>query len=511
VLPVPVGERVGPSDDPADLRLLSGSAIARLIRAGRLSSREAVERHIAQIQAVNGTINAVVKERFAEARAEADAADARQRSSTPGDLPPFHGVPCTIKETFSLEGMPNASGLLARKGIVSSTDAPTVARLRRAGAVPLGVTNTSELAMWMESTNKVYGRSRNPYDPSRIVGGSSGGEAAIIAAGGSPFGLGSDIGGSIRGPCFFNGIFGHKPSGGLVPNTGQYPLVANRTMRILATGPMARRAEDLMPLLKILAGPDGADAACEAMPIGDPDAVSLEGRVVLNVPDNGALDVSADLRDAQSRVVSALEARGMRVRQGAFPELKRQFEIWSAMMGRERDTPFGTLLKEGRKMYPAWELAKLVAGRSDHTMMAVLLALVEPLPDLLPGLSRKLIAMAASLRGAILEALGDGGVMLYPTYVTPAPKHGRPALESLWLRMPFAYQGIVNALELPATQVPLGLNAEGLPLGVQVIAAPGNDHVTIAVAVELERIFGGWVPPFEAAGRRAGSTRRDAG
>jgi fatty acid amide hydrolase 2 len=480
-----------------DLRLLSGTAIAALVRSGEVTSREAVEQHIEQIERVNATINAVVRQRFEAARAEAEAADAR-RGATPAEaLPAFHGVPCTIKETFSLEGMPNTAGLLARKHVVAVKDAPTVARLRRAGAIPLGVTNTSELAMWMESTNRVYGRSNNPYDPTRIVGGSSGGEAAIIAAGGSPFGLGSDIGGSIRGPCFFNGIFGHKPSGGLVPNTGQYPLVANRTLRILATGPMARRAEDLMPLLRVLAGPDGEDRACEPMPIGDPAAVALDGRVLVNVEDNGSLPVSPDLREGQARAVSALKARGMRVVPRRFRGLKRQFEIWSAMMGRERDVPFGTMLKEGKKMYPFWEIAKLLAGRSDHTMMAILLALVDPLPDLLPGMSRELIAVAASLKEEILAALGDGGVMLYPTYVTPAPLHGRPALESLVLRMPFAYQGIINALELPATQVPLGLNADGLPLGVQVISAHGNDHVTIAVAMELERAFGGWVPPFE--------------
>jgi fatty acid amide hydrolase 2 len=479
-----------------DLRLLSASALAGLIRSGDLTSREVVERHIDQIERVNPTINAVVRQRFAEARAEADAADALRASAPADSLPPFHGVPCTIKETFALRGMPNSAGLLGRKNLVADRDAPTVTRLRRAGAIPLGVTNVSELAMWMESTNRVYGRSNNPYDPTRIVGGSSGGEAAIIAAGGSPFGLGSDVGGSIRGPCFFNGIFGHKPTGGLVPNTGQYPVVQNRTVRILATGPMVRRAEDLIPLLRILAGPDGEDQCCHAMPLGDPAAVRLEGRTLVNVEDNGVLDVSRDLREAQARVVSALEQRGMRVRNARFRGLERQFEIWSAMMGRERDMPFGRMLKQGGKMYPLWELAKLVAGRSEHTMMAILLALVESVPDLMPETTRKLFRITASLRTEILSALGDGGVMIYPTYVTPAPRHGRPALESLVLRMPFAYQGIVNALELPATQVPLGLNAGGLPLGVQIISAHANDHVTIAVAMELERIFGGWVPPF---------------
>src|SRR4051812_38877312 len=253
-----------------DLRRLSAVELAALIRGRRISSREAVEAHIAQIARVNPVLNAVVRERFDEARAEADAADAALARGDVDMLPPLHGVPCTIKECFALRGMPHSAGLRARRHVVAARDATAVARLRQAGAIPLGVTNTSELCMWMESNNRVYGRTNNPYDASRIVGGSSGGEGAIIGAGASPFGLGSDIGGSIRGPAFFNGVFGHKPTGGLVPGTGQYPLARGAALRYLTTGPLARRAEDLMPLLRVLAGPDGHDGGCEAMPLGDP-------------------------------------------------------------------------------------------------------------------------------------------------------------------------------------------------------------------------------------------------
>jgi fatty acid amide hydrolase 2 len=172
-----------PAAPASGLLELSATEIARRIRARSLSSREAVEAHIARIEAVNPVINAVVAERFDAARAEADAADRALVTADPDALPPFHGVPCTIKETFELAGMPNSGGLLSRKGRLAETDAVTVRRFRQAGAIPLGVTNVSELAMWMESVNRVYGRSNNPYDPSRLVGGSSGGEAAIIGAG----------------------------------------------------------------------------------------------------------------------------------------------------------------------------------------------------------------------------------------------------------------------------------------------------------------------------------------
>lgn len=189
-----------------ELLYLSASEIARRIRSRKLTSREAVETHIREIERVNPVINAVVADRFAEAREEAARADELTFASHRDDLPEFHGVPCTIKECFALEGMPNTSGLVARIGTVASSDATAVDRMRKAGFVPMGVTNVSELCMWMESDNKVYGRTSNPYDARRIVGGSSGGEGAIVGSGASPIGLGSDIGGSIRMPAFFNGV-----------------------------------------------------------------------------------------------------------------------------------------------------------------------------------------------------------------------------------------------------------------------------------------------------------------
>jgi fatty acid amide hydrolase 2 len=477
-----------------DTRLLSAIEIARLIREGALSSRDAVEAHIEQIERVNPALNAVVRDRFAEARAEADAADALVQRG--GELPALHGVPCTIKESFALTGMPNAAGLVRRRHVVSNSDATAVARLRKAGAIPLGVTNTSELCMWMESNNYVYGRTNNPYDQGRIAGGSSGGEGSIVGAGASPFGLGSDVGGSIRGPAFFNGVFGHKATGGLVPGSGQYPMAENEVLRYLTTGPLTRKAADLMPLLRILAGPDGIDEGCKEISLGDPAEVRLEGRTLLHVEDNGAIDVSDDLRAAQERAVRALEARGMRVSRVRFAALEKQFDIWSAMMGAARGTPFGELLGEGKPIRPLFEIAKWSVRASDHTLMASLLALIDPLPKLAPRMARRLIDLGRQLRTEIVEMLGPDGVLLYPSHSSPAPRHNEPVKQALRLHMPWAYLGIMNVLELPSTQVPLGLNAAGLPLGVQVISRHGNDHVTIAVAMELERALGGWVPPL---------------
>ena len=182
----------------------SAQSLARALRAGAISSLELVEAHMERIRRANPAMNAMVRERFSAARAEARAVDAAMGGGE--DLPPLAGLPCSIKECFALRGMPQTSGLVARRGWLAHEDAPAVARLRAAGAIPLGVTNVSELCMWMESANKLYGRTGNPYNPDRIVGGSSGGEAAVVAAGGAVFGLGSDVGGSIRMPAFFNGM-----------------------------------------------------------------------------------------------------------------------------------------------------------------------------------------------------------------------------------------------------------------------------------------------------------------
>lgn len=478
-----------------ELGTMSAVEMARQIREGALRSEEAVRFHIARIEEDNPRINAVVATRFDEARQEARRADERRAREPIDALPPLLGVPFTVKECFGLTGMPNTSGLVARRGVLATEDATVVARMRAAGAIALGVTNISELCMWLESNNYVYGRTSNPYDATRIAGGSSGGEAAIIGAGASPFGVGSDIGGSIRNPAFFNGIFGHKPTGGLVPATGQYPSPSAGAARYLTTGPMARRAEDLMPLLRLMAGPDGKDLGCVARTLRDVDKVELRGLRVLDVASDGKLGVSAELRRAQEEAARALRAAGAHVEEASFPALAQQFEIWSAMLGAAQEVPFGTMLGEGTPIAPAREVLRWALGRSPHTLMASLLALADPVTHALPRLTARYVAKGKALQQEITRALGPDGVMLYPAYSTVAPRHDEPARDALRLRFPAGYCGIMNVLELPSTAVPLGLNREGLPLGVQVVGAFGRDDVTIRVAMELERAFGGWIEP----------------
>jgi fatty acid amide hydrolase 2 len=461
----------------------SATELAAAIRRGEVSSAEIVDAHIRHIEAVNAALNAVVKDRFEAARAEAREADRRLKAANDkSELGIFHGVPFTVKESFALEGMPNTGGLVSRRGRLSSSDAPTVARLRAAGAIPLGVTNVSELCMWMESNNRVYGRTNNAYDQRCTAGGSSGGEGAIVGAGGSPFGLGSDIGGSIRMPAFFNGVFGHKPTGGLVENEGQYPVASGAALRYMTPGPLARRAEDLAPVVRAIAGRDD---------LGDPAEIRLADLTVTVIEGNGAIAVRDDLLAALHAAARALGARGARVRTARVEALSRSLEIWSSMLHAAGGPSFREMLGDGAPFSTARELVRWTLRRSPHTLPALALALVEQIPDLLAAQRRRFVELGKALAAEIQELLGPRGVLLYPPYPTPAPRHYKP----LFPPFNWVYTAIWNVLELPVTQAPLGLDAAGLPLGVQIVGATDQDAVTIAVAIELERAFGGWTPP----------------
>ncbi len=474
---------------------LSATELAEQVRAGKVTSVELVDAHIRAVRRVNPALNALVAERYDAARAEARAADERiAAADDPRSLPPYLGVPCTIKESFALTGMPNTAGLVARQGRAATEDAVTVARLRAAGLIPLGVTNTSELCMWMESANRVYGRTCNPYDITRTVGGSSGGEGAIVGSGASPFGLGSDIGGSIRMPAFFNGVFGHKPTGTLVPGSGQFPPATGRARRMLSTGPIARRARDLYPLLKLLAGPDGRDDECVPWELGDPAAVDLRSVTVWDVRDPTVIAASDELLAAQERAAEALARRGATVRRASVPAFNRAIEAWGALMHSAGGPTFAELLGEGTPVRPWRELGRWARGTSPYTLPALGLAALEVIPRRYPARTEASLELGRRLKRQVDDLLGDSGVMLRPSYARTAPRHGR----ALLLPVQWGYTAAFNVLESPVTQVPLGLGAEGLPLGVQVAGPRGRDDLTIAVALALEADLGGWVPPTRA-------------
>ena len=467
----------------------SAFELAAAIRAGETSARDVVEAHIELVERVNPRLNAVVVDRFDAAREEADAADARVIAAAVGEeLPPLLGVPCTFKESIGFKGLAQCAGVVAARERVSERQATVAQRILDAGAIPLGVTNTSELTLWVETENRVYGRTHNAYDQSRTAGGSSGGEGAIVGSGASPFGLGTDMGGSIRLPAFFNGVFGHKPDIGLLPLTGHYPPATGSSARMTVMGPIARSARDLMPLLRLMAGPDGEDDLVAERELEDPDEVSLEGLRVV-VSESGTLGPTGpELAKARERAAGALAARGARLERVSTKSMRRALEMFLATLSAEVGT-VRKLLEEAGAEPPSLRASFSRGG--PHTVATRITLNAERLARFTPeSRNRKVLAAAKAFLRELDDTIGDG-VLLHPPAPKVAPKHGK-TIGRLWWIHPML---IFNLAGLPVTQVPLGLNEAGLPLGVQVAAGHGGDHLTIAVAQELERVFGGWVPP----------------
>lgn len=477
---------------------LSGLEMAELIRNRKVTSLELVDAHIDLIQAFNPRLNAVVGQRFADARREARECDAAIARGVK-DLPPYYGVPCTLKENFAFAGHVQSAGQLSRRNFIAEKDSTAVARMRAAGLIPLGFTNLSELGMWLESNNQVYGRTNNAYSTKHIAGGSSGGEGAIIASGASPLGLGADIGGSIRLPAFFNGIFGHKPTGGLVPGSGQFPFPDGDGVKLLASGPLARRAEDLYPLVKLLAGPDGLDQGIVNAELKNPADVKIANLRVFyleQLPVFYANPVQKEMKHAVQAAVSRLA----QVTQRPPLESKHKYmgeaiQLWATRMSGGSKSSFDELLSAGRKVNFGLELAKSFFGESDFSLPANALALIEEIADMPHEMQSHFLGHVAELKKYFADLLGDDGVFICPTYTSTAPRHNMPLLKPL----DFVYTALFNTLELPVTQVPMGFDANGLPVGIQVVSNHFHDHLSMAVGIFLEKQFGGWKPPAYAA------------
>jgi fatty acid amide hydrolase 2 len=315
-----------------------------------------------------------------------------------------------------------------------------------------------------------------------------------VGSGGTPFGLASDIAGSIRIPALFCGVFGHKPSAGLVPTTGMWPPTSGDSGRMLGVGPLARRAEDLMPVLRVIAGPDGEDPLTRAAQLGDPAAVAMAGLQVTVVEDASRRPFSRELRDARERAVGALLARGARVRTVRLRSWRHAVMPYLATLQAGSDNGSGRttteLLESSGERAPTFRA--LLRDGAIHTLPTRVTLASELLPA--PGDSearRRLLAEGESIVTELIDAIGDG-VLLHPAHPRVAPRH-RTTIGRPWLLTPAA---VFNLAGVPVTEVPLGRSADsGLPLGMQVAAGIGRDDVSIAVALELERVFGGWQRP----------------
>lgn len=485
---------MSPAGSPDEALLsLPAHEIVRATRSGALDPLDVVQAHIARIEAVNPLVNALVADRFTAARREARLL--RERPAA--ERGPLHGLPITVKEFLGVRGLPHTGGIAARSECVAAADGTVVARLRAAGAVVLGVSNVPEGGLWMETYNTIWGRTRNPWDLARTPGGSSGGEGALIASGGAPLGVGSDVGGSVRIPAAFCGVAGHKPTGGLVPNTGHWPPASPGAGRFLCTGPLARTVADLRLVLPVMAGPDGVDTACTRRWPGGSDVLGssadhpgdLRGVRVVPLPSNGSMWVRPVMRRAVAEAADALAARGADVVHVELPRFRRAFGIWSAMLSEASDERYDVILGDGTPISPAAELLSMLRGRSHHTFAGLLLTLADKLAGSLPSLARSLVSEGHALQAELEDTLGPRGVLLHPPYSRPAPRHGdawRTATDA-------ACTAVFNVLECPVTVVRTGFESRGLPVAVQVVGARGADPVTLAVAQALETDLGGFV------------------
>ncbi|KXJ80234.1 hypothetical protein RP20_CCG026068 [Aedes albopictus] len=475
----------------------SASSLALKIRTRKLTSVEVTQAFIERCKEINPLLNCVVDQCYEAALKEAAMADKliASRTLTEEQLAtekPFLGVPISTKDCIRVKDLLHTAGIWKRRNIRGEKDARAMELMRKAGAIPFALTNVSECCMWWESTNTIHGRSCNPYDTNRIVGGSSGGEGAIQAAAGSPFGLGSDIGGSIRMPAFFNGIFGHKPSRNVVSNDGQYPqAISDEQDMFLGIGPMCRYATDLKPMLRIIADQNAAKLRLD-------EPVDLKQvRFFYQQNDGGGLLVSPvdlDIRDAMEKVMAHFRSTVKAdVRKVYLDKLRKSAPIWFGNMKHKENVSFDAQLDnlEG-KINPYAEALKWLIGQSNHTFVGIMTAITER-KGIQYGTDQYhyMVRQRDELLQEMKTMLGENGVFIYPTHPTVAPYHNEPIVRAL----NFSYTGIINVLGFPATSIPLGLGREGLPVGLQVVANVNQDRLCLAVACELERAFGGWVAP----------------
>lgn len=478
-----------PQADVPDVLTLPLVELQRRLRQRELTAVELVETHIRRVGAVNTQLNALISDRFPAARKEAAEADVLLRSDTDREkLPPLLGIPCTVKEFFALTGYRQTGGMLAYREQVATQDATLVERLRTAGAIVLGQTNVPEGGMWMETWNRLYGRTQNPWNLRHTCGGSSGGEGAMVSAGASVFGLGSDIGGSVRIPAAFCGTVGHKPTGGLLPLTGHFPGAIPGT-QFLCAGPLCRAVGDVWPLLQVMAGPDGKDADCQRSLQGHPSKIAIDRVRVFAVAKPAP--TRAVMREAVGAATEALASRGAQVQEldsRIVELLQAGMFLWSAAVTGRAQTSYEEILSGGKGISIAQELLAFPLRKNRYIVPSLATVALERLTQRMQGSARMQThrEQLAVLQASLDALLGDDGVLITPPYTRPAPLHYETALTPLHIRCTAIY----NALGYPATVVPVGLSASGLPVCVQVVGRMGSDALTVAVAGALEAHFG---------------------
>jgi amidase len=465
-------------DKTTDPLYMSATKLAELIRAKKISATEAVKLHIKRIEEVNPKLNAVVTLCFERALQEAaDADTALARGKPKGAL---HGVPMTIKDSFDTAGVLSTGGTLGRKTFVPGKDATVVARARDAGAILLGKSNTPEFTLGgggKGTINLVFGVTKNPYNLEYQPSGSSGGAGAIVAAGGASFDIGSDYGGSIRGPAFANGIAGIKPTLGRLPRTGHIVGYGGPFDSFQATGPLTRWVEDLALITPILDGPDWWDAAMAPVPFGDPAAVDLKKLRIAFYMTNGVMEPTDELKATVRQCVAYFNELGCPIAEDAPPKMKELADARTAFSSANGREHMRRLLKKHgtTQASPGLRLDGDEKPSADFTRYCEEMDAIKS--EQLAWFEKyDLIICPASQRAPIrldherpTGAAGAGGA---------------------------SYTSQYNTTGWPAGVVRCGTASEGgLPLGIQVVAQPWRDDVVIAALGYIESKTGGYQKP----------------
>jgi amidase len=470
--------------------------LAKQLRDGELSSSELLEHFVAQIEKCNPQVNAVVALRLEEARQEAKQADERRRSGE--DLSPLHGLPMTVKESWRVVGMPITWGHPKMAGNVADQDAVAIRRLREAGAIIFGKTNVPYLLGDWQTYNEIYGTTNNPWDLGRSPGGSSGGAAAALAAGMTPLELGSDIGASLRNPAHYCGVFAHKPTWGVVSQSGHAPLGVVNETDLGVVGPLGRSARDLALSLDIIAGPNDIDAVGWRLALPKARFSTLNGRRFAMKADSKIAPVDNKIAAKMSDLADFLRKEGAVVEEIAWPEgvdeaemhrfyihllraaVSRNYSSAEMLAFREevgpkpsRSDDYWTLTREGISIaHRDW----LMIHELRHRMR---LKWNEFLNDY----------------DGIITPVAQNTAMLHdhsePRHLRKIEVNGKPSasIDQLF------WAGLATTFYLPATAFPLGLAEDGLPIGAQIVGAQYRDYETIAFAGMIERGFGGFVRP----------------
>ncbi|MGO9166797.1 MAG: amidase [Candidatus Sulfotelmatobacter sp.] len=468
-----------------DLTFLSALSMAEQIRKKTISPVELVDAHLAQIEKLNPTLNAFVEVDAERARQSAQDAESAVMKRAP--LGPLHGVPLSVKSSFSVAGLRCEAGTRLRAGFVACQDAPLVTRLKNAGAIILGTTNAPELLMAWETDNLLYGRTNSPWDLERTPGGSSGGEAAAIAAGMSAGGVGSDGGGSIRVPAHFSGICGLKPTPGRIPATGHFPVSAGPFASIGVVGPMARTVAGLKILFEAMQGPDVGDTNAAPVPLRWSSEDQARKLRVGYFEDDGRTPVTAETRAAVRTAAEALRSAGFQVEPFHTEGLEEARQLWwkyfvvaGGMLLRPmfngRESDLSPILKQ----FLEWSAAEPVLTGE----------------NLLDAWIRRDAA-----RAPFFTQMQRYPILLCPAAAIPAFRHGERSWQIDGKTVDYldawSYTEFFNLLGNPAAVVPVGQSSEGLPIGAQIVGRPWEEEQVLSVAAALEKECGAWrVPPL---------------